>query len=236
MRAFLNDAAVQSLYIGRVTQHAAADEIVQGKYWENGKGCAIGCTIHGSDHSKYETELGVPEELARLQDAIFEALPADEAKAFPLQFLTAIPIGADLSKVWDHFHVHLLLDQKDGLVAIPDMRDDCKGWIRTIAALFQCSASGTTPTRLQKDDAEKAAWDARAAWDAWAARDARDARAAWAAWAARAARDARAAWAAWAAWDAWAARDAWAAWAARDARIKRQRDVLLQLLREAPVQ
>ena len=214
MRAFLNDPAVHAMYVERVQAHALADEIVQGKYWENGKGCAVGCTIHGAQHGKYETELGIPTELAHLQEAIFEWLPADEAKQFPLQFLQSITIGADLSRVWDHFHVHLLLDAQDGLVAIPDMREDCKGWIRTIAILYQRSASGATPSRQEQDDAAWAARDARAAMAAWAARDAWDARAAWAAWDARAARDAR---------------DAW------DARIKRQRDVLLKLLREASV-
>ena len=211
MQAFLNDAKVQSKFLLRVQEHAVADEIVQGKYWEGGKGCAVGCTIHGSDHSKYETQLGIPRELAYLQDAIFEALPAAEAKKFPAQFLEAIPLGADLSRVWDKFHVWLLLDEKDGLVAIPDMREDCKGWIRDIAVLYTCSASGTKPTRQQEEVAEKSAWDA---WDARDVRDARDA------------------WDVWAVWAAWGARGARDAWGASDARIKRQLDHLLNLLRE----
>lgn len=223
MRAFLNDAAVQAMYIDRVRAHAVADEIVQGQYWEGGKGCAVGCTIHGNQHSKYEEELGIPTELAYLQDALFEVLPAADAKLFPQQFLEAIPLGADLSRVWDKFHIWLLLDEKDGLVAIPYMREDRKGWIRIIAVLYQRSASGVNPTGPERDAAARAARDA---WDARAASAARAARAAWAAWAAWAARDARDAWGAWA---------AWAAWDARDARIKRQRDVLLQLLRESQV-
>jgi hypothetical protein len=78
----------------------------------------------------------------------------------------------------------------------------------------------TDPADIDARDAW-AAWvarDARAAWAAWAAWVARDARAAWAAWAARVARDARAAWDA---WDARDARVAWDAWDARDARVAR---------------
>ena len=47
-------------YIARVKAHAEADEIVKGTYWEYGKGCAVGCTIHSSDHDSYEKELGIP--------------------------------------------------------------------------------------------------------------------------------------------------------------------------------
>ena len=184
LQAFLNDPKVRKLYIGRVKAHAKADEIIQGSYWEGGKGCAVGCTIHGSDHSKYETELGIPMELAYLQDALFEALPAAEAKTFPAEFLGAIKTGADLSKVWDKFHVWLLVDDKDGVINCADS-DEVKGWIKNIAVLFECAAAGMKPTQEQED---VAAWDARAAraaWAAWDARDARAARAAWAAWDAR---------------------------------------------------
>lgn len=51
LRAFHNDPAVQGTYIARVEAHRAADEIVQSYgYWKHGKGCAVGCTIHGEDH------------------------------------------------------------------------------------------------------------------------------------------------------------------------------------------
>lgn len=112
MRAFNNDPKIKEFYVNRVKAHAEADEIVQGKYWENGRGCAVGCTIEGSDHAKYETELGVPQILARLQDRIFEGLELSEAKQFPLQFLDAIEVGADLELVFYRF-MHRVLSDKD---------------------------------------------------------------------------------------------------------------------------
>lgn len=73
--------------------------------WENGKGCAIGCTLEGYDHERYPIELGIPVELAHLEEQIFEGLSNGEAKDFPLEFLEAIPLGADLSGVADRWKI-----------------------------------------------------------------------------------------------------------------------------------
>lgn len=73
--AYKNKPSIKKKYVARVKAHRDADEIVKGIYWENGKGCAVGCTIEGRDHSKYETELGIPRILAHLEDTIFEGLP-----------------------------------------------------------------------------------------------------------------------------------------------------------------
>ena len=99
MEAFHNDPKVKKKYLARVTAHQKADEIVKGYYWEKGKGCAVGCTIHSGDHKAYETELGIPEWLAKLEDRIFEGLPLKRAKQWPKEFLEAINIGSDLNKI-----------------------------------------------------------------------------------------------------------------------------------------
>ena len=105
MKAFHGDPAIKAKYLARVQAHAAADEIVHGKYWENGKGCAVGCTIHDSKHSNYETELGIPTALARLEDTLFEGQSNGAAKTFPVRFLSAIKPGADLSRIrWQFLH------------------------------------------------------------------------------------------------------------------------------------
>src|SRR3990167_8362331 len=116
MKAFHNDRKIKALYLKRVRQHRKLDEIVKGTYWENGKGCAVGCTIHSSTHKNYESELGLPEWLAMLEDRIFEGLPNGDAKEFPEQFLKAIPVGADVQPVRDKFLYWLLMDKKHGVV------------------------------------------------------------------------------------------------------------------------
>ena len=101
---------MKETYLNRVRAHRAADQIVKGQYWEGGKGCAVGCTIHGSEHSRYEDELGVPRILARLEDIIFERLPNAVAMEWPARFLEASPVGAELSMVSPRFAVWLLGD------------------------------------------------------------------------------------------------------------------------------
>ena len=95
MLAYHNDPSIKEKYLLRVRSHAAQDEIIKGKYWENGKGCAVGCTVHSSNHSAYETELGIPAWLARVEDRLFEGMPLARAKLWPEQFLSAIRPGAD---------------------------------------------------------------------------------------------------------------------------------------------
>lgn len=107
---------IKDKYIQRLKKHKEADEIVQGKYWEDGKGCAIGCTIHGDEHLKYETELGIPCIIARLEDRIFEGLSNSDAKEFPLLFLESIPVGVNTDLVFYKFMHWLLVDDKDGVI------------------------------------------------------------------------------------------------------------------------
>src|ERR1700676_2211809 len=61
LKAYHNDPAIKEVLINQLQAHYDADEIIKGTYWQDGKGCAVGCSIHSSDHSLYEKELGLPE-------------------------------------------------------------------------------------------------------------------------------------------------------------------------------
>ncbi len=108
MRAFHNDQAVKDKYLARVKAHREIDNLVQGTGWKNGKGCAVGCTLESYDHAAYETELGIPEWLAHVEDKIFEGLDKETAMMWPERFLAAIRPGADLDKVKALFLVYVL--------------------------------------------------------------------------------------------------------------------------------
>jgi hypothetical protein len=111
--AFHGNAAVKAFYLHRLRKHIRADELVQGVFAGRcGKSGVIGCTIHATDYSRYEVDLGIPEVLAHLEEIIFERLPDDEAKRFAVEFLEAIPVGADLSLVWPAVAHWLLVDPR----------------------------------------------------------------------------------------------------------------------------
>ena len=105
MLAYHGDPEVKKDILAQLQQHYERDEIVQGRYWEDGKGCAVGCTVHSSDHGLYPLLFGIPVILARLEDDIFELLPNNKAKEWPIAFMSAIKPGQDLSLVaWRLLH------------------------------------------------------------------------------------------------------------------------------------
>lgn len=172
MQAFLNQASVKRTYLARVKAHAKADEIIHGTYWENGKGCAVGCTIHGNEHSRYETELGIPRILARLEDVLFERMANGHAKEFPLQFLSAIKVGADLSNVWNQYAHWMLLDPEYGVIRFAK-HEKTKASIERVGKMYGLAANGENQTK-QEWRADAASAYAAAAASAYADADSAD--------------------------------------------------------------
>src|SRR5690606_37264301 len=114
--SFHGKESIKDFYLNRLIAHREADEIIQGTYWQDGRGCGVGCTVHSRNHADYESELGIPRILACLEDQIFEGLPNEKAKEFPIQFLEAIPVGVDLEPVWRKFMIWLLIDENEGVI------------------------------------------------------------------------------------------------------------------------
>jgi hypothetical protein len=230
MQAFHNDPAIKAKFIARVEAHRVADELVQGYgYWQGGKGCALGCTIESKEpRAQYPIQLGIPVEIAALEDRIFEGLDAERSRAWPGEVLEAIAVGADLSLVWSRFAVCLLSDPEHGTARLCDGRG--KAATAAVVALFERRIAGDEPT-CQEWQSAAAAYAAAAAAATAAAYDA--------AYAAAYAADADAYAAANAAADAAAhasayAADSAAAWAAaRNGHCAWMADTLLTLLREA---
>lgn len=138
MQAFLNDPKIKTKYLARVKAHRVADEIIKGKYWENGKGCAVGCTIHSSNHAAYETELGIPEWLARVEDTVFEGVSSTYSKTWPEKFLKAIPVGANLYLVKGPFLIFVL---KHSLDCLASVKYDAKKFPQVREAITQVKSA-----------------------------------------------------------------------------------------------
>jgi regulator of protease activity HflC (stomatin/prohibitin superfamily) len=213
-----------------VAAHVVADTIAQGIYWdeETQRGCFIGCLAHDDDPEINEAEYGLPVMLQRIAETIFEGLPAADAKAFFADLPNAVGCdGKDLSRVgWQFLAAELR--------SLPPQPADIQAVIDPVIAGIDRLANG------QDWPAAYAATAANAAYAAYAATA--NAAAAATEATAYAATEATAADAAYAARDATAAtaRAAYAATAtatatatANAARL-RQRDLLLQLISDAP--
>ena len=156
--SYHNDPLVKAKYIARFAAHRAADEVIQGRGFIEGRGCFVGCTLDAYDHSRFPVELGWPEWLARLADTIFEGLPKTEAAQFGTDLLEAVPIGVNLDFVHNGF---LLTVQRRNLERIKDKTtpgaDACIAAIKVVINLLEKDVAVWSA-------AESAAWSA--AWSA----------------------------------------------------------------------
>jgi hypothetical protein len=212
MLTYHDDPTLKAAVLTELAAHREADQITQGRYWEDGKGCAVGCLTHDPNggHDQYPSRWGIPEWLAHLEDRVFEGLPAADAKRWPERFMAAIPVGVQIG---DDF-AHVIARGR-------------------LAALLELAPSWPESCRDQVSDAIRAVMDATTDEERAAAESAAESAARSAASAARSAESAAwsAAWSAWsAAWSAesaesaaesaaWSAESAWSA--ARSARAER---------------
>jgi len=208
MLAYINTKFTRVQAIGMMRDHMDHDRLVKGLYWEDGKGCDIGCLTGGSNHNLFPEYFGQPEHLAYLFDVIFEGLPTDKAIEWPLAHIEAVAEGADLSIVWNRFAHWLLVDKEHGVIRFCDGDEGARAAVELMASLHARSVAGDAPSEMEWDAARAAAgptaWDA--AWDA-----------------------------AGAAWSAARASGSAAGDAAGDAHFIVMSEKLLALLRDAPV-
>jgi hypothetical protein len=217
-----------------VQRHVEADRVVQGSYAT----CFIGCLARGLNAPEFlEREYGIPLAVSRIAESIFEGLTPDEAPLFFAAFPRAVESdGKDLSRVvWQFLAAELR--------SLPPVTPDLQAVINRVIDGMGLLADGK---KWSEEDARAAEAAARAAARAaeltadWAAARAA-ARAA--EWAARAAAASAADWAAAEAAMAaeWASSANSAAanpadWVAvKFAVRRRQRDLLLKLIKEAPI-
>ena len=155
--SFFGSQCLRDAVVERVREHQRLDQIAQLVYWDGSKGCAIGCVLHSGNHLAFEQQLGLPVFLAYMDEHIFEKLPLEEAKGWPLRFIEAVPVGVDLELVSPRF-MHWLLSDPDGVRQYADART--VPIMDTLVAMYARRIEG-----IPFDVA--AAWAARAA--AWAA-------------------------------------------------------------------
>lgn len=165
-RAFQGDDALRHDTVERVRKHVAADEIRaigsmppvadtdQGRY------SLIGAASHSDDLERYETTFGIPSHVALLEEFV-HVFVAEEVQTasgeryrslrgatgdYPVRWLEAIPVGADLHSVTPRFLHWLLLDLIDAPLPFGVVvADGIKPAIRQLAALHARDAAGDRP-------------------------------------------------------------------------------------------
>ncbi len=149
--AYRGDPAIKEKYLTRMRNHVASDELVRGLGWDGHKGCAIGCTLDAYDHVAYETELGIPVQLAYIEDTIFENLLNGRTLNWPSQFLEAIQPGADLSNVAALLIIWQFEDSQYGLFNLPEIKEDKELQLvcSDLVTLYKRQISNDIPTQLE---------------------------------------------------------------------------------------
>lgn len=177
-------------FVNETKWHQQQDNFIKGTYEQDVKGCAVGCAIYSinklrgvnesrSNHSVYETYLGIPEWLARLEDLLFENLSLERSKTWPVEFAEAINEGADLDKIKVPFLTFVLefniktMEEQLKKHNSDDVKRSIKDVIKVNKQVIEALQSGD---EKQLKAAESAAWAA-----AWAAAEAAAEAAAWAA-------------------------------------------------------
>src|ERR1700730_6022858 len=152
--AYPGGQEAKNAILSQLALHRSADELIKGKYWEDGKGCAIGCTLHSGDHAEYEPRFGIPQMLAQLEDCIFEGLPNGAAKKWPERFMSAFVPGREYALVgWQFLHWILTDHTVNPGIDDPLVRDAVRQCANVIAPL----ANGLPIDKSAAETAERAA-------------------------------------------------------------------------------
>lgn len=111
--AWHSDPKIKAKYVERMQEHRRLDHLIQAETWTPGnggppKGCAVGCLFESYDHSRGPIEIGHPEWLIRIEDAVFEGLPKVEAEQWAVDFVHAAPVGASWDRAWHRWALNLL--------------------------------------------------------------------------------------------------------------------------------
>jgi len=233
--AYHGRAQLKAHYLGKAEFHEWIDAFEKGLYWDPQvrRGCAVGCWSQDptGGHAALAADMGVPEELLRLADGLFEALPDPAFKHWPGRFAQAIAPGADLGGVWAQLLQWMLFDPQWGLAALSRRRGH-EPVFGEVEAYFDWKAEGLeAPPTLevglgQAIDAMVGALSQWKSWDEFAREDVRARKALTTVWKARhnGPRELDQA--------AWACR---AAWSAHEAYTSAQAQALLGFLEQAPL-
>ncbi len=168
--AFFSNPDLKAFYVKRMEAHVEADEVIRGEGWDGHRGCAVGCTLNAYSYAQYLIQLNLPQWLAQLEDEMHENISDDWGTPFALQFLRAIPVGADVEPVRHHLGVFIMdrnLERVKSLDIDPKLKASVFNTIAEVRNLHSEALSGVV-SKQRWSSAESAARSAEwaAAWSA----------------------------------------------------------------------
>jgi len=105
--AFAGSHEIKRDLISRVRSYKATETLTDHVPWEDLKEPSGRLRVGAYKWSNYPAELGIPDNLAYIQECLFEGMPFNQSMELPERFLSSIPVGADLSLAWSRFAVWL---------------------------------------------------------------------------------------------------------------------------------
>lgn len=91
--AYHGKQSIKDALVIQFAAHRAADAVIQGTGYQNGRGCFVGCCLQNYDHSQFERMFGWPQWFSRLAETIFEGLLVENAPQFGTDLIAAVPVG-----------------------------------------------------------------------------------------------------------------------------------------------
>lgn len=149
--------------IERMKQHIAADELVRGVGFENGKGCFVGCTFDYYDHARAAKESGVPEWLWFICDKLHEGMSDSVDRGdMSVRLLTGFQHVNNFEHLRHNINLFILRRNLDRVEAM-ELADAIKAQvIKAVDLCIACHAESLLgviePARWSA--AESAAWSA----------------------------------------------------------------------------
>ena len=178
LAAYNNSETEKSKYVSRMQAHIDADELVKGLGFEDGRGCAVGCTLNKYEHSAYESELGMPVWVAKMNDELHENTSDSVWPTLQLNFLQAVPVGFSEWEKLRHRLCSFIQARNIKRVQVLDISDELKKAV--IDAIAEVKSLHDA-----LEDSEEIWSAARSAWSAAESAARSAARSAWsAAWSA----------------------------------------------------
>lgn len=162
MLSFHANPEIKTFFIDRARQFDA-DGILNDKYFSE----SVGCLIHSDSHQVLADELGIPLQMVGVFECLFEGLPEEHTRSFPLRFIEAIPVGVDITPVLDHFFMTRLADPEHG--GILRVHGTAREGTQALIDLYRRKIEGDNPSKEEwkaayiaavGDPVERMIWDA----------------------------------------------------------------------------